>query len=152
LPDIDLGLVGEVSPARRSASHRSLLDVLVGEGFLPVLSSVGIDQTGSLLNVNADDGAAGVALHAGASMLVLMTDVPGILDEHKHIIPEANGAAIDQLIARGVISGGMIPKARAATAAATMIGAPVIILSGNDPASLADWSAGRSVGTRVLGT
>jgi acetylglutamate kinase len=148
LPDVDLGLVGEVSPAKRS--DPSLLGLLIREGFVPVLSSIGISDSGSLLNVNADDGAAGVALHTGASTLVLMTDVPGILDERKQIVPETNAAAIEGLISRGVISGGMIPKARAAAAAATMIGAPVVILSGNDPASLADWSAGKAVGTKVL--
>jgi acetylglutamate kinase len=91
-----------------------------------------------------------VAFHLEAGTLVLMTDVPGILDEHKQIIPETNAGAIEQLITRGVISGGMIPKARAAAAAAGMIKAPVVILSGNDPASLANWSAGKAVGTRLV--
>jgi acetylglutamate kinase len=85
-----------------------------------------------------------------AAALVLMTDVPGILDEHKQIIPETDAAGIEALIARGVISGGMIPKARAAAGAARLIGAPVIILSGNDPASLAGWSRGKPTGTRVI--
>jgi acetylglutamate kinase len=79
-----------------------------------------------------------------------MTDVPGIMDENKRVIPETSTEGIEKLIARGVISGGMIPKARAAAGAARLIRAPVVILSGNDPASLADWSAGKTVGTRVL--
>jgi acetylglutamate kinase len=151
LPDADLGLVGEVSASQRASGEASLLGVLISQGFVPVMSSIGIADSGSLLNVNADDGAAGVALHTGASTLVLMTDVPGVLDENKRVIPEAHAAAIEELISRGVISGGMIPKARAAAAASAMIGAPVIILSGNDPASLADWSRGQPVGTKVLG-
>jgi acetylglutamate kinase len=148
LPDVDLGLVGEVALASR-VDH-SLLSVLMRDGFVPILSSIGIDDSGSLLNVNADDGAAGVALHVKAGTLVVMTDVPGIMDENKRVIPETNEEGIEKLIILGVISGGMIPKARATAAAAKMIGAPVVILSGNDPASLADWSAGKTVGTRVL--
>jgi acetylglutamate kinase len=149
LPDADLGLVGEVGPA---GPGPNLLTQLTTSGYLPVLSSIGIDTSGSLLNVNADDGAAGVALHIGASTLVLMTDVPGILDENKAIIPEIDSAGIERLIQQGVISGGMIPKARAAASAAGLIGAPVVILSGNDPSSLADWSSGKRVGTKILGS
>lgn len=148
LPDVDLGLVGEVTTT--SPTTDSPLSTLNRAGYAAILSSVGIDPSGTLLNVNADDAAAGVAFHTRAAALVLMTDVPGILDEHKRVIPEINAAGIEQLIARGTISGGMIPKARAATSTAKLIGAPVIILSGNDPASLAHWSAGTPVGTRVV--
>jgi acetylglutamate kinase len=150
LPDVDLGLVGDVSTSSRAPAGDSPLPLLTGQRYVPVLSSIGIEASGSLLNINADDGAAGVAFHVRASTLVLMTDVPGILDEHKRVIPQTNHDAIEQLITRAVISGGMIPKARAAAAAAELIGAPVVILSGNDPASLADWSAGKPVGTRVV--
>jgi acetylglutamate kinase len=148
LPDVDLGLVGEV--ALESHVDHSLLNVLMREGFVPILSSIGIEDSGSLLNINADDGAAGVAWHVKAGTLVVMTDVPGIMDENKRVIPETNAEGIEKLISQGVISAGMIPKARAAAEAARLIGAPIVILSGNDPASLADWSAGMTVGTRVL--
>jgi acetylglutamate kinase len=147
IPEADLGLVGEV--ATDQCRTPKLLSTLLRDGFMPVLSSIGI-EAGTLLNINADDGAGGLAFHVAASTLVLMTDVPGILDEHKRVIPETTSGAIEDLIARGVIGGGMIPKARAAASAAAMIKAPVVILSGNDSASLADWSAGKPVGTRVI--
>ncbi len=150
VPGVDLGRVGEVAVVERAAAGAGLLPVLLREGFTPVLSSIGIDARGTLLNLNADDAAAGVAWHVRASVLVLMTDVPGILDGGRQLIPEIDGAGIEGLIASGVITGGMVPKARAAARAAEQIGAPVVILSGNDPDSLARWSAGRPAGTTVV--
>lgn len=149
LPDVDLGLVGEVTitPGTRSGG---VFGALSAWGWVPVVSSIGIDAQGTLLNINADDGAAGLAYHVHASTLVLMTDVPGILDDHKQIIPTTDGPNIERLIRQGTIDGGMIPKARAAAAAAAQIQAPVVILSGNDPSGLADWGAGKPVGTRVV--
>jgi acetylglutamate kinase len=149
LPDADLGLVGEIpiTPGTRSGG---IFGALTGWHWMPIVSSIGIDSEGTLLNINADDGAAGLAYHVHASTLVLMTDVPGILDAQGQVIPTIDGPGIERLIQQGTISGGMIPKARAAAVAAAQIQAPVIILSGNDPASLANWSAGRPAGTRVL--
>lgn len=141
----DPGRVGEVVESE-SAAERSLLAVLLREGFLPVLSSIGIDREG-FLNVNADDAAAGVARVIGASALVLMTDVPGILDGGKKLVPEIDEAGIERMIAGGEISGGMIVKARAAVETASRIGAPVVILSG---AGADAWCRGDVAGTRVL--
>jgi acetylglutamate kinase len=149
-PSLDLGAVGEPIPSRLDPEESDLLTLLLSARFTPVVSSIGISD-GQLLNVNADEGSVGVAQSARASTLVLMTDVSGILDEHKRVIPEINDAGIERLISSGVICGGMIPKARSAAAASRMIKAPVIILSGNDPASLSDWSSGKTVGTKVVG-
>lgn len=143
----DPGRVGEVTPGEYEA--RNLLHVLLAEGFLPVLSSIGIDEHGEFLNVNADDAAAGVAATLKAEALVLFTDVPGILDGQKRLVPEVNGQRVEQMISSGEITGGMIPKARAAVQTARSIGAPVVILSGNDPAVLGEWAAGKTVGTRI---
>ena len=150
VPGADLGHVGEVTTTERAGPGQGLLPVLLREGYTPILSSIGIDPQGTLLNLNADDAAAGVAWHLRASSLILMTDVPGILGADKQLIPEIDGSGIERLISTGVIGGGMIPKARAAAQAAAHIGAPVIILSGNDPDSLARWSAGKPAGTTVL--
>lgn len=144
----DPGRVGEVVETAASPGP-NLLRVLLREGFLPVLSSIGIDSAG-FLNVNADDAAAGVARTIGASALVLMTDVPGILDGRKNLVPQIDEAGILQLIASGEISGGMIVKARAASQTAQKIGAPVVILSGSGPAALEAWCKGEPAGTRVL--
>lgn len=146
----DIGLVGEVTGNSRQPQGQSLLDILLRERFTPILSSIGISPEGQLLNLNADDAAAGVAWHARAGTLVLMTDVPGILDQHKQLIPTLDERGIERLISEQVITGGMIPKARAAASAAAKLGAPVVILSGNDPASLARWAAGNPAGTTIV--
>jgi acetylglutamate kinase len=148
LTTADLGLVGE--PALTTSSTTALLPLLCTSGYTPILSSIGIAQDGELLNVNADDAALGAALSSHASTLILMTDVPGILDASKRLIPTVDATAIDRLIADSVITGGMIPKARAALAAAQRLKAPVVILSGNDPESLARWASGAPSGTTVL--
>lgn len=144
----DPGRVGEVMS--READSTNLLRVLLANRFLPVLSSIGIDHQGEFLNINADDAAAGVAAQLSAESLILCTDVPGILDANKAIVPEASTERIEAMIASGEITGGMIPKVRAALDAAKAINAPVIILSGNDPAALADWAAGKPIGTRIV--
>ena len=143
----DLGLVGEVIVA---GPEPTLLPLLLRNGFVPVLSSIGIDREGTLLNVNADDAAAGVAYQLRAQTLVLMTDVPGILDGRKELVAQIDSEGIEAMIADGSISGGMIVKARAAAAAAQRMGGPVVVLSGNDPAALAGWAGGKPVETRIL--
>lgn len=142
----DPGLVGDVLPGGDPA----LLRTLLREKFLPVMSSIGIDSQGRMLNVNADDAAAGIASLLGASALVLMTDVPGILGADKQVIREIDAAGIEKLIESGVIHGGMIPKTRAAAATARMCGAPVVILNGNDPEGFVRFLSGAPVGSRIV--
>lgn len=149
----DPGRVGEVSEPTESDQGRSgrpanLLRVLLESGFLPVLSSIGIDA-GGFLNVNADDAAAGTARVLGASGLVLLTDVPGILDGEGRVVASIDSGGIEGLISSGAITGGMIVKARAAAATAKRLGAPVVILSGAGSRDLEKWVAGEAAGTRV---
>lgn len=144
----DPGRVGEVQDGR--AEPGNLLRVLLSAGFVPVLSSIGIDAAGGFLNVNADDAAAGVAGMLGAAALILMTDVPGILDGKKQVVREATAAKIEGMIASGEITGGMIPKVRAACEVAERTGVPVVIVSGNDPSSLPDYFSGKPCGTRII--
>lgn len=170
-PDVDLGQVGEL--ADDEANSRSdqgvgvgvgvganLLRVLCGHGFVPVVCSIGIDtrevvDATRLLNVNADDAAAGVARaikESGGAVdaLVLLTDVPGVLDAKKQRIDTLDGAAIDALVRDGVVSGGMLVKVKAAHATAMAIGTPVVIASGTDAASLEALGRGSPTGTRIL--
>lgn len=143
----DPGRVGVVTGGRPE-----LLNALMSGGFLLVLCTIGLDDDGRPLNINGDDGAAGVAAVVGARGLVLLTDVAGILDEGGALIPEVTGPQIADLIARGTINGGMIPKATAAVRAADAAGAPAIIASWNNPADLVRIARGESAGTRVLPT
>lgn len=145
----DPGRVGEVIADQSGKAE--LLSLLLKSRFLPVLSSIGMDELG-FLNLNADDAAAGVAAALGAKALVLLTDVPGIFDETKTPAREMDTDRIEALIASGHIAGGMIVKARAAAATAISTGVPVVILSGNDPSAIGDWASGKPVGTRILST
>ena len=86
----------------------------------------------------------------GASALILLTDVPGIHDSRKRHLHELTPDHVESLIASGDITGGMIPKARAAANTAKTSGIPVVILSGNDQAALGEWLAGAPVGTRIV--
>ncbi|MBK7406556.1 MAG: acetylglutamate kinase [Phycisphaerales bacterium] len=148
-PDgIDLGRVGRVAP--RGGADGALWRTLLGAGVTPVLSSIGLDHMGRPLNVNADDAALGVAQILCAGALVLLTDVPGILDGDKRLIEEIDTDGIESLIASGVISGGMIPKARAAAGAAEASGVPTIIASWDAPERLAPLASGGRAGTRVV--
>lgn len=101
----DLGFVGK--PVK---INKKLLDVLMKNGFLPVLSSVGIDKNANAVNINADLLATAVATAFKASKLIFLTDVAGILDIDKKTIKEIQIKNIDNLIKTNVITGGMIPK------------------------------------------
>ncbi len=104
----ELGFVGE--PSKIDAS---LVSSLLDGGFVPVISSLGFDAKGQTLNVNADSMAMALAGALKADALVLLTDVPGVLDAQKKTIPEIRVKDIQRLFDSGVISGGMIPKLKA---------------------------------------
>ncbi len=142
----DLGRVGEVS-----GGSADLARVLLANGYIPVLCSIGLDDQGQPLNLNADDAAAGLARVLKASALVLLTDVEGIKDKSGSLIPHATPADIERLISSGDIYGGMIPKTRAAAKVASDTGSEVVILSGDKPDHLLRWTKGEAVGSRISG-
>ncbi len=109
---VDLGRVGEVSRV-----NPSLVKKLVHEGFVPVIAPIAAGPEGEALNVNADTAAGAVAAVLGAAKFVLMTDVEGVLDARKQLIPSLKAGEIEQLINDKTIVGGMIPKVRCALAA-----------------------------------
>jgi acetylglutamate kinase len=141
----DPGQVGEVSGGDGSA-----LMALLRSGFLPVVSCIGIGDDGVPLNINADDAASGLALNLNADRLILLTDVAGIQDENGAVVPEISTEGVNDLITRGVITGGMIAKARAAIDAADRSGAPTVIASWKTPKIIADLARGLKAGTCVM--
>ena len=143
----DPGCVGEVTH-----TDPTLLKALLGSGFLPVISSVAMDDEGGLLNVNADDAAAAIASLLGGSGLVFLTDVPGVLDGTGATIDRLDAAQVDALISDGTIRGGMIPKVRGALETASATGVEVVIASWRHPEELAQIANGASVGTRIHAT
>jgi acetylglutamate kinase len=140
----DAGQVGEVHGGEGGPAR-----ALLGAGYLPVISSIGIDTRGELLNVNADDAASGVAQALHASMLVLLTDVPGVLDGARRVVARLDAHTIDRMIASGEISGGMIPKVRGALEAARASGAAAVIAPWGDPSCLEALARGDARGTRI---
>ena len=120
LPDV--GLVATVTGIRRD-----LLDSLLVAGQVPVVAPLARDQEGVVCNVNADDAAAGIAAGLGARQLVLMTDVDGVRDASGTKLDSITVAEAEALIADGTISGGMVPKVKAALAALAWDDAEAII-------------------------
>ena len=108
-PGADLGMVGEVEIV-----NPHLIQVLEGAGFIPVIAPVGFDEEGKSYNINADHVAGKIAGALRAEKLVLLTDVPGILDEERNLISSLAEAKAKELMKKGVISSGMIPKVRCA--------------------------------------
>ena len=105
---IDIGLVGEVTQV-----DPHIIISLEKEGFVPVISPVGVGRKGETLNINADYVAASVASALKAEKLILLTDVPGIIDKKDRIISTLKKQQIKKLVDDGTISGGMLPKVQA---------------------------------------
>ena len=105
---IDIGLVGEVTHV-----DPHIIESLEKEGFIPVISPVAAGPKGETLNINADYVAASVASALHAEKLILLTDVPGIIDKSDKIVSTLKKHQIKKLIENGTISGGMLPKVQA---------------------------------------
>ncbi len=105
---IDIGLVGEVTNV-----DPHVIVSLEKDGFIPVISPVGAGPKGETLNINADHVASAVASALGAEKLILLTDVPGIIDKKEKIISTLKKQQIRKLVGDGTISGGMLPKVQA---------------------------------------
>ncbi|MEW4285378.1 acetylglutamate kinase [Priestia koreensis] len=120
------GYVGEVTKV-----NQSLLKSLLDGGYMPVISSLGIDPNGDCLNINADLAAGAVAQALHAKQLLFVTDVPGILNNDT-LIQNTTPDEINDLIDEGIISGGMIPKVKAALSALSETLHQVHIISGTE--------------------
>jgi acetylglutamate kinase len=106
---VELGRVG--LPSR--VSDTKLLRTLVNDGFVPVVSSIGVTSDGQLLNVNADTMAGHLAAALRARRLVIAGSTPGVLDEDGNTVALLDPAAIERLVTGGTATAGMIAKLRA---------------------------------------
>lgn len=107
-PTADLGYVGEIETVRVD-----LLQKIARLGLTIVLSPISLGQDGLTYNVNADEAASAVALATNAEQLDFISNVPGVL-RGDYVVPQLTAVETEQLIIEGIISGGMIPKVRAA--------------------------------------
>jgi acetylglutamate kinase len=125
---IDLGLVGEPEHIDVRVIH-----ALTGGGLIPVVAPIGVGADGQTYNINSDDSAGAIAGALNATRLLMLTDVPGVLDANKKLIPELSAKQAHDLIADGTISGGMIPKVENCLRAVQQGARGAVILDGRVP-------------------
>ena len=101
----ELGFVG--TPTK---INKSVIDKIVDEKKVPVIAPLGLDENNQTYNINADTAAGSIAKKIEARRLIIMSDVEGVLDSNKKLIPEINSQSIKDLINDEVVTGGMIPK------------------------------------------
>lgn len=144
-----LGLVGNVASVNTTP-----IDAVLKAGCIPVIAPVALkisDGEGAsytLLNINADTAAGEIAAALGASRLVFLTDVQGVLDTSRRLIPRLTERQAQGLINSNVAAGGMIPKLEACLTALKAGGVSHIV-DGRKPSALMDAVAGETLGTRV---
>lgn len=111
---IDLGHVGEVD-----FIDSSLIDILAGGDFIPIIAPIGVGGDGRSYNINADFVAGKVAQTLGAEKLILLTNTRGLLDREGQLLTGLDLQRAEHLMADGIIHGGMLPKTRCALEAVT---------------------------------
>ncbi|MBN2109673.1 MAG: acetylglutamate kinase [Methanosarcinaceae archaeon] len=132
--EVDLGWVGDTE-----IINPDILNIVIKEGYIPVISPIATDVNGKALNLNADTIAGDIAAALGAKKLVLMTDVPGLLRDMKDVssrISRVTVEEIEHLVEEGIISGGMIPKLR---------GAATAVMSGVEKVHIINGSVSHSI-------
>ena len=122
---LDLGFVGEPRQV-----NPEILTSLEQAGMIPVIAPIGIGADGETYNINADTVAGAVAAAIGATRLVLLTDVAGVMDKKGKLIPELSAGQVRGLMEDGTISGGMIPKLETCVAAVQKGVEAAVILDG----------------------
>jgi acetylglutamate kinase len=128
--DPGLGFVGKVTQVNPEP-----ITALLQRGYIPVIASIGLGYDGNAYNINADTVAGEVAVALGAAKLILMTDVPGVLNGESGVISELKRFEALEMLESGAVSGGMIPKLEACLRA--LDGVPLAhIIDGRTPHSL----------------
>jgi acetylglutamate kinase len=140
---VDLGFVGEPEKV-----DLTVLNHVLGKEMIPVLAPVATSASGSTFNVNADTFAGAIAGALKAKRLLLLTDVPGVLDKSKTLIEDLSVADARRLIADGTIAGGMIPKVETCIYALDQGVEGVVIMDGKIPhAVLLELLTDHGIGT-----
>jgi acetylglutamate kinase len=149
LRDPALGFVGDIAKV-----NPELLARLIAENLVPVVATIGSDETGQAYNINADTAASAIAVALEAEKLVFLTDVEGIRGapaDPGSVLSQLSSAQVGQLIANGTVAGGMVPKARAAMAAVAGGVPQATILDGRAPhALLLEIFTNQGIGTMVV--
>lgn len=142
---IDLGFVGEPHIV-----NREVLDAVLKAELIPIIAPVASGADNCTYNVNADTFAGAIAGAMKAKRLLLLTDVPGVLDKDKKLLPELTIEQCRELIADGTITGGMIPKVETCIYALERGVEAVVILNGKVPhATLLELFTDHGAGTLI---
>ena len=142
---LDLGFVGEPTHV-----DTTILQTASAAGMIPVVAPIGRGEDGATYNINADTMAGAIASALGAARLLLLTDVPGVLDKEGALLTDLTPAKIAALREDGTISGGMIPKLETCTAAVEAGCEAAVVLDGRVPhAMLLEFFTSRGAGTLV---
>jgi acetylglutamate kinase len=141
----DLGQVGDIQ-----AIDQAVVRALQDDQFIPVVSPIGFGEHNESYNINADVVAARLAVALQAEKLLMLTNIPGVLDKNAQLLPELTARQIDALIQSGTISGGMIPKISGALDAAKSGVHAVHIIDGRVPhAMLLEVLSDQAFGTMI---
>jgi len=144
---IDIGLVGEVT-----AVNTHLIRTLQAQHFIPVIAPVGVGKAGETYNINADLVAGAVAAALGAAKLILLTDVPGVLDREGHLISSLTRRQAVTLMEEEIVVGGMLPKIKCCLEALDEGVAKAHILDGRAlHAVLLEIFTDTGIGTEIVG-
>ena len=142
---LDIGQVGEIE-----SIDPSVITALEAGGFIPVVAPIGIGHDGESYNINADLVAGKLAEVLHAEKLVLLTNTPGVLDEKGKLLTGVTPRQIDDMVASGALSGGMLPKISSALEAARSGVKTVHIIDGRVPhALLLEVLTDQGVGTLI---
>ncbi len=143
--DPALGAVGRVTRV-----NPGLLHLLTGSGYMPVVACVAGDRQGHVYNVNADQMAVACAASFGAAMLLFLTDVQGVMNAQREVIPELTASECDTLIAQGIATGGMQAKLNAASEAVRRGVGRVLIAPGAVSGLIRQALENQPVGTSLV--
>ena len=127
----DLGFVG-----RPTGINKEFLTEIIKVNEVPVIAPLGVDKDNQTFNINADTTAGSIAIELKARRLMIISDVEGVLDSEKKLIPEINSKKANELIDQEVISGGMIPKIKNCLDVASNGVKAVVIIDGRKNHSL----------------
>jgi acetylglutamate kinase len=142
---IDIGHVGEVE-----SIDASVVDMLVHGNFIPVIAPIGVGEDGRSYNINADLVAGKMAEVLNAEKLILLTNTQGLLDKQHNLLTGLTLESVDELIADGTITGGMLPKIRCALDAVKAGVSAAHIIDGRVPhAVLVELFTDQGVGTLI---
>lgn len=149
--DVDLGYVGDVK-----AVNTDVIETMLENRFIPVVATVGMNDDGTVFNINADTAAAAIASALKAENIILLTDIPGLLrdvNDPSTLIPVITVDQIPVLMKEGVIKGGMIPKIECTVNAIKGGVKKAVIIDGRTPHSIIiEVLSDSGVGTMIRGS